>query len=95
LGRGETLTLDPVAGVPGWDQEAMAAARRYEQLSVPVGVRALRVAIRDWVGAARKAPPEATVEHPSLGTLTTRDSILRNAHEVRHHEHDIEAALGM
>src|SRR5690348_5172792 len=32
-----TLVLDPAAGIPCWDENALAEARRYPQLSVVVG----------------------------------------------------------
>lgn len=84
-----TITLDAASGVPGWDQNALADVRRYDELSVAVGLRALRVAIQDWVKAARDAPDTGRLEHPILGSLTTGDSIRRNAHEIQHHELDI------
>jgi hypothetical protein len=89
-----TITLDATSGVPGWDQDALADVRRYDELSVAVGLRALRVAIRDWVKAARDAPDTSRVEHPILGSLTTGDSIRRNAHEIQHHELDIRRVRG-
>ena len=79
-----TLALDPASGIPGWDQDALAAVRNYEKLSAAVGLRALRVSVRDWVQAANEAPRSARVEHPVFGALTTVDSIRRNAHEVHH-----------
>ena len=88
-----TLTLDAGLGVPGWDQDAMAAVRHYDRLSTTVGLRALGVAARDWVEAASEAPRAAQVEHPVLGTLTTEDSIRRNGHEVHHHALDIQRAV--
>jgi len=89
------LTLEPGAEVPGWDQDAVAAVRRYDALSVPVGLRAFREAVDAWVWAAREAPPAAMVRHPVLGELTTGDSILRNAHEAVHHELDVRRGLGL
>jgi hypothetical protein len=88
-----TLTLDSVSGIPGWDSDDMAAVRGYEKLSPLVGLRALRSSVREWVKAARKTPRRASIEHPTLGALTTGDSIRRNAHEVQHHALDIERAL--
>ena len=88
-----TLTLEPGAGVPGWDQNVLAEARHYEKLSLVVGLRALSVALQDWVAAAMDAPPSAEVQHPVLGTITTDESIRRNAHEVQHHELDILRTL--
>jgi hypothetical protein len=89
-----TLLLEPGSKVPGWDQEALAAARRYELLPVTVGLRALEWAARDWVRAATEAPVDAQVEHPVFGRLATAESIRRNAHEVRHHALDIRRAVG-
>jgi len=89
-----TLALDPEAGVPGWSQEEVAAARRYDGLSVAVGLRALEVAVGDWADAARGAPRGALVVHPELGAVSTEDSIRRNAHEIQHHELDILRGLG-
>jgi hypothetical protein len=88
-----TLAMDAASGVPGWDQDALADIRHYENLSTAVGLRALRVAVRDWVQAAAEAPETGQVEHPVFGTLTTADSIRRNAHEVQHHELDVRRAL--
>jgi hypothetical protein len=72
----------------------MAANRNYEKLSPVVGLKALKAAAHDWVAAARDAPLDGKVEHPSLGTLTTFDSIRRNAHEVQHHAADVRQELG-
>jgi hypothetical protein len=88
-----TLALDAASGIPGWDQDDMAAVRRYEKLSPTVGLQALRSAVREWVKAAHEAPPSAHIEHASLGMMSTGDSIRRNAHEVQHHALDIERAL--
>ena len=88
------LTLAPGADHPGWDQDAMAALRRYDALSVPVGLRALRQAAVAWAQAAREAPAASTVRHPVFGELTTADAVRRNAHEAVHHELDIRRGLG-
>jgi len=90
-----TLALDPGAGFPGWDQDEMAAACRYDGLSTAVGVLALEVAVADWAVAAREAPPEAIVRLPVLGEMTTGDAVRRNAHEAVHHELDIRRGLGL
>jgi hypothetical protein len=88
-----TLSLDAGSGVPGWDEEALAEARRYEQLSAVVGLRALDVAVRDWVRAAHETPPSAEVAHPVFGGVSTHHAIVRNAHEIQHHARDIEQAI--
>jgi hypothetical protein len=87
------LALDPLSGIPGWDEEALAAARRYERLSPIVGLQALGVAIRDWVRAAHEAPAAGEATHAVFGTLSTHDAIVRNAHEIQHHARDIEQVM--
>src|SRR5579875_4090141 len=44
-----TLRLDPAAGIPCWDENALAEARRYDRLSPPVGLVALDAACRSWL----------------------------------------------
>ncbi|MEP6973356.1 MAG: hypothetical protein ABI869_04325 [Actinomycetota bacterium] len=87
------LTLDPPSGIPGWNEEALAEARRYEALSPIVGLRALDRAIHESVRAAREAPPSAEATHPVFGRLSTRQAIVRNAHEIQHHGRDIERVM--
>jgi hypothetical protein len=93
-----TIVLAAGTRMPGWDQEVMAANRHYEQLSVAVGLKALQAAASEWVRAANATPMDGSIEHPSLGTLSTEISIRRNAHEVVHHARDaalwIEAHAG-
>jgi hypothetical protein len=83
--------LDPDAGIPCWDADALAGVRRYSALSPKVGLRALHEAVESWRAAAGQISPETTVEHPEFGTLSAADIIRRNAHEVRHHGWDIQA----
>lgn len=84
-----TIQLDPARGVPCWDENLLAQARRYRQLSPVVGLSSLNTAAQGWLRVAAQTP-QATVEHPQLGTLTTLDVIRRNAHEICHHLWDIE-----
>ena len=84
-----TLTHDPERGITCWDENALAEARRYEQLSLAVGLIVLGAAAREWSGAAQAAPAEAEVRHPQFGSLGALEIIRRDAHEVRHHLMDI------
>ena len=84
-----TLTHDPGRGITCWDENALAEARQYEQLSPGVGLIVLRSAAREWAEAASKAPAETTVRHPQFGNLGALEIIRRNAHEVHHHLMDI------
>jgi hypothetical protein len=84
-----TLSHDPERGITCWDENALAEARRYEQLSPAVGLIVLRSAAREWSGAAQAAPAEAQVRHPRFGALGALEIIRRDAHEVHHHLMDI------
>jgi hypothetical protein len=84
-----TLTHDPDRGITCWDENALAEARRYQQLSPAVGLVVLRSATREWANSASNAPVETVIEHPQFGTLGAVEIIRRNAHEVHHHLIDI------
>ncbi len=88
-----TASLDPAAGIPCWDENALAEVRRYDSLSPRVGVVAYEAAVMQWLAVARSVAGDASVEHPEFGTLTAADIIRRNAHEVRHHELDIRRGV--
>jgi hypothetical protein len=87
-----TLAHDPDRGIACWDENALADARRYEQLSPAVGLIVLTSAAREWSGVAQAVPPDAEVLHPQFGALGAQEIIRRNAHEVRHHLMDINRA---
>jgi len=87
-----TLTVDPEAGVPAWDENDLARVRSYGDLSAKAGVLAYGRAVEDWVKAAADAPPEARTGHPELGAIGAADVIRGNAHEAQHHLLDIEQA---
>lgn len=84
-----TLTHDPGRGITCWDENALAEARRYQQLSPTVGLIVLRSATREWADTASNAPIETVISHPQFGTLGAVEIIRRNAHEVHHHLMDI------
>jgi hypothetical protein len=86
-----TVRLDPQAAIPCWDENLLAKARRYQQLSVVTGLAVLAAAVDEWVRTAQAAPV-GQVTHAQLGSLTTIDLIRRNAHEAQHHLQDIRQA---
>lgn len=88
-----TASIDPAAGIPCWDENALAEVRQYDRLSPQVAVVAYEAAALAWVAVANRVPVDASVEHPVFGTLTAEDIIRRNAHEVQHHELDIRRGL--
>jgi len=87
-----TLSCDPDRGITCWDENALAEARRYQQLSPDVGLIVLRSAAQAWVTTAVAAPADVQVRHPQFGVLGSLEIIRRNAHEVHHHLLDINRA---
>jgi hypothetical protein len=85
-----TLIHDPDRGITGFDENALAEARRYQQLSTAVGLISLRTASRDWAETESQAPAEASVTHDELGEMGALEIIRRTAHEVHHHLMDID-----
>ncbi|HTX81803.1 MAG TPA: hypothetical protein VME44_06460 [Streptosporangiaceae bacterium] len=87
-----TLSHDPDRGIPCWDENAVAEARRYQQLSPTVGLMVLRTAVQAWTVIAAAAPSDIEVRHPQFGALRADDLIRRDGHEVHHHLMDINDA---
>jgi hypothetical protein len=87
-----TLTHDPDRGITCWDENTLAEARRYQQLSPAVGLIVLRSATEAWTTTAAVAPAGLEVRPPQFGTLGAVEIIRRNAHEVHHHLMDINRA---
>jgi hypothetical protein len=88
-----TVSIDPAAGIPCWDENDLAEVRQYDKLSPRVAVGVYGDAVSAWVAMTDGVPVNASVEHPEFGTLTAEDIIRRNAHEVQHHELDIRRGL--
>jgi hypothetical protein len=84
----------PAAIVP-YDQDELAAARSYNELSLQGALWSLDRAVRDWSGAVAATPDEFTVGHPELGAMTRGDVIQAPGHDALHHEVDIRNALGL
>src|SRR5215831_11372275 len=87
-----TLTHDPDRGITCWDENALAEARRYQQLSTTVGLLMLQSVAQAWITAAAVAPGNVQVRHPRFGSFAAVEIIRRDAHEVHHHLMDINRA---
>jgi hypothetical protein len=85
-----TLIHDPASGITGFDENMLAEARRYQQLSPAVGLIGLRMAAREWAEVVINAPTDASVTHAELGEMGALEIIRRTAHEVHHHVMDID-----
>ena len=88
-----TTSVDPAAGIPCWNENALAEVRQYDSLSPRVGLVVYEAAVAAWVAIAKQVRLQSSVEHPQFGMLTAEDIIRRNAHEVKHHELDIRKGL--
>lgn len=88
------ITYGTTTTVAGYDENELARARRYEQISLPGALWTLERSVRDWLDAVEGAPPDLVMNHPDRGILKLRGDVLRtNAHDVAHHEWDIQRTL--
>lgn len=88
------ITNGATTAVAGYDENELARARRYEQISLPAALWTLDRSVRDWLDAVHAAPPDLVMNHPDRGTLSLREDVIRtNAHDVAHHEWDIARSL--
>lgn len=86
-------TLGAPVEVARYDENALAAARAYEHISLPGALWTLERSARDWLEAVEMAPSDLVMTHPDRGTVGLDDVVRNNAHDVAHHEWDIERTL--
>jgi hypothetical protein len=87
------LALDPDAGFTPWRQHDVMMARSSSPMSLRVGLWAVAVASGEWVRAAQEAPGDVSSWHPEHGWIY-REWVLRwSAHEVVHHELEVQQGL--
>ncbi|HEY8526813.1 MAG TPA: DinB family protein [Acidimicrobiales bacterium] len=79
--------------VAGYDENALAAARAYGELSLPGVLWSLERSVRDWLDAIDQAPTDLVVDHAERGDLTLDDVVRTTGHDALHHEWDIERSL--
>jgi hypothetical protein len=80
--------------VTPYDQDRLAAARRYEGVPLAGALWALARAAEDWRHAVTDAAGRAVLlVHPIYGELTVLDVARGNAHDAEHHRWDIERIL--
>ncbi len=87
------VTLGDSSVVTSYDENLLAAARRYDGLSIH-GVRwGLERSVRDWIEVVAHAPADLTLVHPERGVLDLDQIVRSNAHDVTHHLWDIRRVL--
>ncbi len=87
------------AGAPralaAYDQDELAAARHYEQMSVQSALWSVRAATAEWAAACRRALAQsATFSHEERGELTAAEVTRGPAHDALHHCWDVTRATG-
>ena len=87
--------LNPRAIVVPYDQDKLAAARGYDELSLRAGLWALDRAAADWRVARQMiaSQSDAALEHPEMGRLAIKDAARLVAHDGTHHVFDVRRAL--
>jgi Mycothiol maleylpyruvate isomerase N-terminal domain len=80
--------------VAGYDQDALAAARGYESISLPSALWSLSRSVDDWLGVVTEALPlQPVLVHPERGPQSLVEVVRSNAHDAFHHQWDIQRAL--
>ena len=78
-----------------YDQDELARARRYEQMSVQSALWSVRDAIAAWASATRYALSQPTqFSHEERGLLTAAEITRGPAHDAVHHCWDVSRATG-
>ncbi|WP_443261415.1 hypothetical protein [Streptomyces sp. SDT5-1] len=93
----ERLAGARIAGirqVPGYDQDLLAQARHYNDVSLAGALWSLQRAADAWVESVSAALDEdVTLEHADRGVQRAEDVARNNSHDAAHHAWDIERIL--
>ncbi|WP_432536825.1 hypothetical protein [Kineococcus arenarius] len=82
------------AHVGGYDPDALAAARGYEQTSLPAALWSLEHSATAWVQVLTEAvEADVVLLHPARGPQRAVDVTGNNAHDAHHHAWDIARSL--
>ncbi|WP_448629040.1 hypothetical protein [Cellulomonas soli] len=93
----ERLAAGWLAGRPdvvGYDPDALAQARGYSAVPLPVALWSLQASVILWVASVDRAlAAGVTLQHAARGEQRAADVARNNAHDAVHHEHDIARIL--
>lgn len=93
--RLEGVAAGGSAALASYDQDELAAARRYEEMSVESALWSVRTAAAAWATASRHALAQQTeFLHEERGTLTAAEVARGPAHDAVHHGWDVARATG-
>ncbi len=80
--------------VAPYDENALAAARRYGAIPLVAGLWSLERSSADWCAVVTRSPKQGVVlVHPERGALSLVDVAQANAHDGWHHRGDVARIL--
>lgn len=88
------IALSGNPSVAPYDENLLAAARRYNEVTLAGALWSLGRAVDDWSRAVELAGETGIVMvHPERGELALVDVVRATAHDAAHHRWDIERTL--
>jgi hypothetical protein len=96
------IWAERLMGVPGgaplhvgnYDENNLADARNYKDISIQAAMWSLSRSVDDWLKSVEDSPDSGVVMvHPQRGELTLSDVVLSNAHDALHHQWDVERTV--
>jgi len=78
----------------GYDENELAAARHYEEMSLPAALWSIADAVPRWAAASRAAlADDLTYQHSERGELRASEIVRAPAHDALHHAWDVSRAV--
>lgn len=87
------MTLGGPPTVSSYDEDELASARKYDDISLAGAMWSLQRSTRDWLEALDLAAPDLAMVHPEGGVMELDDIVTMTAHDALHHEWDIQRSL--
>ena len=76
------------------DPDALAIARRYDQVRLPGALWSLENSVAAWIAAMGRAfDADLVLQHETRGEQTAGETAIANAHDAFHHAWDVERSL--
>lgn len=92
--RWVVLADQPGALLAGWDPDDLAAARNYAAMPTVSALWALRHGVDTFLDLTAELDPDTPFEHGDWGTGDVAQALVWIAHEMVHHELDVDARAG-
>ncbi len=88
-----TINAGGPALVTPYDEDELAAVRRYDELGLAGVLWSLRHAVEDWLEAIAAAPPTLRMVHPDRGDIALHEVVRLTSHDALHHLWDVTRTL--